>query len=45
MFGIGVHELIILMVIGLLTVVPVVVVIGVVIWLMVRKPHKLPGDE
>jgi hypothetical protein len=45
MFGIGVQELIILLVIGLMTLVPVVIGLGVLIWLIVRSSHKTPADE
>jgi len=47
MFGIGVMELIILLVIALLTVVPGVIGIGVLIWLTVRSSSKRPrtNDE
>jgi hypothetical protein len=45
MFGIGVQELIILAVIGLMTVVPGVIGIGILIWLTVRSSQKRPTDE
>jgi hypothetical protein len=45
MFGIGTTELIILLVIGLLTVVPGFLGIGVLIWLIVRSSRKRPTDE
>ena len=45
MFGVGVAELIVLLVIGLLTVVPGVIGVGVLIWLIVRSSSKRRTDE
>jgi hypothetical protein len=45
MFGVGVQEMIVLLVIGLLTVIPGLIGIGVLIWLIVRSSHKTPTDE
>ncbi len=45
MVGIGAQELIILLVIGVCTVVPGVIGIGVLIWLIVRSSGKRRPDE
>ena len=48
MFGIGFHELLILLFILLITVVPGIIGIGVIIWLVMKnrsKSQKSPADE
>jgi len=45
MYGIGIQELIILVVIGLLTVIPGIVGVGVLVWLIARGSRKRPTDE